>query len=84
MLMNKEEVEKALNTELMKIKKGATFKRRWKLNFKVTKEYAPGMPWESEEDKKQNQTSGFQKTAYIIQVSNKVAFKMEGLLREAK
>ena len=63
MLMSKEEVEKVLNAELMKIKKGDTFHGHWSLNFKVSKEYAPGMPWESEEDKKQNQTSGFQKTA---------------------
>ena len=42
------------------------------------------MPWESEEDKKRNQTSSFQKTEYIIQVSNKDTSKMEVLLREAK
>ena len=63
MSINEEDVEKVLNTELMKIEKGASFQGQWKLNFKVSKEYAPGMPWESEEDKRQNQTSGFQKTA---------------------
>ena len=46
MSMNKEEVEKVLGAELMKIKKGANFQGQWKLHFKVSKEYAPGMPWE--------------------------------------
>ena len=80
MLMSKE----VFNMELTKIKKGATFQGQWKLNFKVSKEYASGMPWESEEDKKGNQSSGFSKTEYIIQVSSKDASRMEGLLREAK
>ena len=42
------------------------------------------MPWESEEDKKRNSSSSSQNMAYIIQVSNKDASKMDGLLREAK
>ena len=45
MLMNKEEVEKFLNAELMKIEKGETFNGQWQLTFKVSKEYAPGIPW---------------------------------------
>jgi len=84
MSMNKEEVEKVLNAELMKIEKGATFNGKWQHNFKVSKEYTFGMPWKSEEDKKRNPSSSQQMMAYIIQVSNKDASKMDGLLREAK
>ena len=50
MSMNEEEVKKVINAELMKIKKGANFKGKWELNFKVSKEYAPGMPWEEQKE----------------------------------
>ena len=85
MSMNEEEVEKTVTAELKKIDKGDSYAGHWDVDYKISKEYAPGMPWENEEDKKnRSQGSSAAKQAYLFTVSKVHANKIEQLLRTAK
>ena len=67
MTMDPNDVQKQLEMLLMEIEKGKDFKGAWNLPFKVTKEFASGMPWESENDEKRSVTHcslGLQRTPY--------------------
>lgn len=77
-------VQKQLEKLLMEIEKGKEFKGAWSLPFKVTKEFAPGMPWESEEEKKRSRVPPAAKQVYQILVVKKDSDRMDYLLRELK
>jgi len=84
MTMDPNEVQKQLEKLLMEIKKGKDFKGSWSLPFKVTKEFAPGMPYESEEEKKRSRVPPSAKQVYQILVAKKNSDRMDYLLRELK
>ena len=85
MSMNEEEVQNVITTELKRIDKGEDYDGPWDVNYIISKEYAPGMPWESEEDKKGwSQAISHSKPAYLFTVSKVDANRVEKLLRTAK
>ena len=85
MSMSEEEVEKVITTELKQIEKGKDYNGDWDVKYKISREYAPGMPWESEEDKKgRSQAVSNSKQAFLFTVSKEDSNRIEKLLRKAK
>jgi len=71
MTMDPNEVQKQLEKLLMEIEKGKDYKGPWNLPFKVTKDFALDMPWESEEDKKRSRVPPLAKQVFQILVVTK-------------
>ena len=72
MVMTEAAVEKELKSILQLTEKGPDYVGDWKMEVKITKEHATGMPWETAEEKKNstiNTTAS--KQVYTIHVSTK-------------
>jgi hypothetical protein len=69
MVMTVQKVEKEFQRLLKVSEKGPDYTGRWELQIKVTKEHAPGMPWETEEEMKASNITTASKQVFIIHVS---------------
>ena len=70
--------------EQKEIEKGQRYNGRWTLDFEVEREYQPGMPWETEEDKKKNAGNNFARMAFVIHIPRNHSEWLQGLLHKAK
>ena len=84
MVMNVESVEKELTRILKETEKGQEYKGDWALPITVSREHAAGMPWETEEQKKNSIITTASKQVYTIHVSKKHYDRLSALLREIK
>jgi len=84
MVMTVQKVQDELQRLLKQTEKGPDFTGKWELPIKVTKEHAPGMPWETEEEKKDSKITIASKQVYIIHVSKKNHGRLTDLLKEIK
>ena len=84
MVMSEEDVKIIVIKELKLVEHGENQPADWQLDFEISKTYAPGMPWETEEEKKKNQGTGGSKQTYLFHVSKKHANRLELLLKKAK
>ena len=84
MVMTVERVEKEFQRLLKITEKGIDYSGKWELPIKVTKEHAPGMPWETEEEKKTSKITTASKQVFIIHVSKKNHGRLTELLKEIK
>ena len=84
MVMTVERVEKEFQRLLKITEKGPDYTGKWELPIKVTKEHAPGMPWETEEEKKTSKITTASKQVFIIHVSKKNHGRLTDLLKEIK
>ncbi len=83
-VMTVQRVETELQPLLKIIEKGPHYTGKWELSIKVTKEHAPGMPWETEEENKSRKITAASKQVFIIQVSKKNHGRLTDLLKEIK
>ena len=84
MTMDTDQVQKQLEQLLMETEKGPDFKGAWSLPIKVAKGFAPGMPYESEEEKKRSKVPPAAKMVYQIVVAKENSDRLDYLLRELK
>ena len=84
MVMNVASVEKELTRILKETEKGQEYEGDWGLPITVSREHAAGMPWETEEQKKNSIITTASKQVYTIHVSKKHYNRLSALLREIK
>jgi hypothetical protein len=84
MTIDPNEVQNQLEELLKETEKGKDFKGLWNLPFKVTKEYAPGMPWETDEEKKNSRIPTSAKWVYQVVVGTNDLGRLNDLLSEIK
>ena len=73
-----------MKSYLWKSRKKKNFKGAWNLPFKVTKEFASGMPWESEDHKKRSRVPILAKHVFQILVAKEDSDRLDYLLHELK
>ena len=84
MTMDTNQLQKQLEQLLMDTEKGPDFKGAWSLPIKVAINFAPGMPFESEEEKKRSKIPPLAKQVYQITVAKENSGRLDYLLRELK
>ena len=82
--VGEEIIKEVFQKELKEMEKGQGYNGRWELDFEVVREFPPGMPWESKEEKKKIAGNNFARMAFVIHVPRDHSERMKGLLREAK